>query len=196
MKKHVQYLLLEKTRILNFVLPNLSLLCRSKEIYFGKKLRFNQKTFITGHGITKIGYGSSFGYQYGSFHYKGSIEFHTRFANAVISIGENISSNNNIYICAGNRVEIGNDTIIGQNVYISDMEGHGIHPSKRKECGIIGTVKIGMNVWIGNNVIILKNSSIGNNSIVAAGAIVSGIFPDDVIIGGIPAKIIRSVYDE
>ena len=57
----------------------------------------------------------------------------------------------------------------------------------------IGEVKIGKNVWIGNNVTILKNSEIGDNSIVAAGAIVNKEFPPNVIIGGVPAKIIKTL---
>ena len=44
-----------------------------------------------------------------------------------------------------------------------------------------------------NNVIVLKNSSIGKNTIVAAGSIVSGSFPDNAIVGGVPAKIIKSL---
>ena len=49
------------------------------------------------------------------------------------------------------------------------------------------------NVWIGNDVTILKNTKIGSNSIVATGAVVAGVFPKNVIIGGIPAKIIRTL---
>ena len=53
-------------------------------------------------------------------------------------------------------------------------------------------MKIGGNVWIGNNVIILKNSSIGDNSIIAAGAVVSGSFHANVVIGGVPAITIKT----
>lgn len=74
-----------------------------------------------------------------------------------------------------------------------DHEAHGIPPDKRRELGAIGEVVIGENVWIGNNVTILKDSHVGDNSIVAAGAVVSGRFPENVIIGGVPAKIIRSL---
>ena len=48
-------------------------------------------------------------------------------------------------------------------------------------------------LYIGNNVIIPKNTEIGKNSIVGAGSIVSGKFPDNVIIGGVPAKIIKKI---
>jgi acetyltransferase-like isoleucine patch superfamily enzyme len=74
-----------------------------------------------------------------------------------------------------------------------DHEAHGIHPNDRNKIGEIGTIIIGENCWIGNNTIILKNSKIGDNSIVAAGALVSGIFPKNVVIGGVPAKIIKNL---
>ncbi|UBB91028.1 hypothetical protein J4771_06535 [Candidatus Kaistella beijingensis] len=74
-----------------------------------------------------------------------------------------------------------------------DFEAHGIAPDRRNQIGDIGKVIIGENVWIGNNVTILKNTEIGNNSIVAAGAVVGGVFPENVIIGGVPAKIIKNL---
>lgn len=74
-----------------------------------------------------------------------------------------------------------------------DFEAHGNPPNKRRKLGAIWKVVIGKNVWIGNNVTILKDRKIGDNSIVAAGAVVSGKFPANVIIGGIPARIIRTL---
>lgn len=52
---------------------------------------------------------------------------------------------------------------------------------------------IGENVWIGLNAIILKNTNIGDNSIVAAGSVVKGKFPSNVLIQGNPAKIVRTL---
>ena len=53
-----------------------------------------------------------------------------------------------------------------------------------------GGVKIGNDCWIGAKATILDGTVIGDHCIVAAGAVVKGVFPDNVIIGGIPAKII------
>ena len=54
-------------------------------------------------------------------------------------------------------------------------------------------VKIADDVWIGNNVTILKGTEIGEHSVVAAGAVVSGKFPSNVVLGGVPAKVIRKI---
>ena len=92
-----------------------------------------------------------------------------------------------------NLISIGSDTLIGENVTIMDHDAHGVSPKQRRTPWVIGKVSVGKNVWIRNNVTILKNSGIGDNTIVASGAIVSGKFPADVIIGGVPAKIIRQL---
>jgi acetyltransferase-like isoleucine patch superfamily enzyme len=96
-------------------------------------------------------------------------------------------------LCAANYIEIGDYSLIGQNVTIMDFEAHGVDPHKRRSIGEIGHVIIGKNTWIGNNVMILKNSEIGDNTIIATGSVVSGKFPENVIIGGVPAKIIKSI---
>lgn len=153
----------------------------------------NQKLLVTGNGILVIGSNCSFGYKLGGHFYKGLIEIQPRYLNSKIIIGNNVSINNNLFICSANYIEIGDHTLIGERVSILDHEAHGVELRDRKKLGDVGKVLIGKNVWIGNNVTILKNSDIGDNSVVAAGAIVSGKFPSNVIIGGIPAKVIREI---
>jgi acetyltransferase-like isoleucine patch superfamily enzyme len=152
-----------------------------------------QKTIFTGAGSYVVGENCNFGYKMGGFYKGGLIEIQARYYKSIIKIGNNVSTNNNLFFCAANLIDIGSGSIIGQYVTIFDHEAHGIKPEKRREIGEIGTVKIGNNVWIGNNVIILKNTFIGDNSIIAAGAVVSGSFPANVIIGGIPAKVIKNI---
>ncbi len=54
-------------------------------------------------------------------------------------------------------------------------------------------VEIGNNVWVGDNALFLPGSTVGNNSIVAAGAVVSGRFDASVVLAGVPAKIIKNI---
>ncbi|MGF7230714.1 acyltransferase [Arachidicoccus sp.] len=179
-----------KGLVFYFIFPNIF---RLSKIQVRKLPKCEQKTKITGQGKVVIGENCSFGYKLGGFHRKGSVELQARYKNSIIQLGNKIATNNNIFICAANLISIGDRTLIGQNVTLMDFEAHGINPDERWKVGEIGKIIIEENVWIGNNVIILKNSKIGKNSIVAAGAIVNGEFPDDVIIGGVPARIIKKI---
>lgn len=153
----------------------------------------NQKTLITGEGKIEIGKDCMFGFKPGGYFYGGVVELQPRYKEARIKIGNYVLTNNNLFICAANYVEIGDHTLIGQGVCIMDHEAHGLSPEKRQELGKIGRVDIGRNVWIGNNVTILKDTSVGENSVVAAGAVVSGKFPANAVIGGVPAKVIKMI---
>jgi acetyltransferase-like isoleucine patch superfamily enzyme len=153
----------------------------------------NQYTIISGKGKLILGKDCEFGFKLGGRHRHCSIEIQRRYENSKIVISDKVSTNNNIFICAANHIEIGQSTLIGEGVTIMDHEPHGIDPKLRREIRKIGEVKIGNNVWIGNNVVILKNTIIGDNTVVAASAVVSGNFPANVIIGGIPAKVIKDL---
>lgn len=61
---------------------------------------------------------------------------------------------------------------------------------------IFGQIKIGNNVFIGNNCTILPNTFIGNNCIIGAGSVVRGRFPDDSVIIGNPAKVVMSLTSQ
>ena len=56
-------------------------------------------------------------------------------------------------------------------------------------------IKIGNNIWVGAKVTFLDGCSVGNNSVVAAGAVVNGIYPENSIIGGVPAKVLKSIIE-
>ena len=180
-------------RYMNFVIPNLKPILLKKIKFANSQPLFYQKTLITGSGTVEIGGHCTFGYKPGGFHYGGSIEMQPRYMGSIIKIGNNVATNNNLFFCAANYIEIGDDSLIGQNVCIMDHEAHNIDPLKRRQLGIIGKVIIGKNVWIGNNLTILKNSEIADNTIIATGAVVSGIFPANIIIGGVPAKFIKTL---
>lgn len=163
-------------------------------VIYGDDLILNQKTRITGKGQVKIGNGCRFGSKLGGHHYRGMCELQPRYENSKIVIGSNVSSNNNLFLCAADEIAIGNNTIIGENVMLLDHDGHGIHPKDRRcSIGKMAAVRVGKNVWIGSRVTILAGTVIGNNCIIGAGAVVKGNYPDNVIIAGNPAKIVRKI---
>lgn len=71
-------------------------------------------------------------------------------------------------------------------------EGHPISPENRHSL-TVAPVHIKRNAWIGANATIMQGVTIGENAIVAAGAVVTRDVPDNTIVGGIPAKIIKSI---
>ena len=88
-----------------------------------------------------------------------------------------------------NRIEIGEDVHISERVLIRDSNNHEICYTGYKKSE---PIKIGNHVWIGMGATILSGVHIGDGSVVAAGAVVTKDIPPNTIVGGCPAKIIRS----
>lgn len=118
-----------------------------------------------------------------------------------IRIGNDVTINMNCTFLDSNLITIGDRTLIAPDVKIYCGE-HNLDAAKRfgtREDGtkyLITTTKpvsIGNDCWIGGNVTILPGVSIGSNVIIAAGAVVTKDIPDNVVAGGVPAKIIRSL---
>lgn len=113
---------------------------------------------------------------------------------------------NSIIRCV-ESVIVGSDTAIADNVVISDNGNHPIDPvfrRKMKEDALDGPMRlwknsehapvvIGENVWVCEGVRINRGVTIGDNSIIAAGAIVTKDVPPNVIVAGIPAKVIKNI---
>ena len=114
---------------------------------------------------------------------------------AVLIIGDNTSTGHDTEISVGKRVEIGSDVIMAPYTYITDSNHRfDLKDKMIREQGMdIGTVQIGSDVWIARGVMILKDAKIGNRTVVAAGAIVSKSFKPGVILGGIPARVLKEL---
>ena len=163
-------------------------------LFLGKKVIFYQKAAISGKGTVIIKNNVTIVCKMCVGVFNGVSEIQPRYKNSVIEIGNNVAFNNNVYICSANRIIIGDYCKIGEGVIIFDFEAHGTLPDERNSIGKVDEVFIGKNVWIGSKVIILKGSKIGDNSIIAAGSVVTGkTFPANAIIGGNPAKVIKYI---
>src|SRR5450830_266701 len=108
-----------------------------------------------------------------------------------IRIGRNVFINQNctMYDLAG--LDIGDDVMIGPNVSII-TSGHPISPSQRHTAVIAKPIRIERNVWIGAGATIIGGVTIGENSVVGAGSVVTRDVPSNTLVGGNPAKVIRS----
>lgn len=96
-----------------------------------------------------------------------------------VIIGDNCFCNDGCSFNCQEKIEIGNNVIMGQNVMIFDQD----HDYKNDINNFVTkSVTIGNNVWIGANVIILKGSKIGNNVVIGAGTIIKGEIEDNKIV--------------
>ena len=159
------------------------------------KFRSIAPVLCEGKGSITVGDGTIFGYVEDADFWTSYVFLNPRNADSKISIGKECQICNRFTaISEGEGIEIGDNVLVGTAVTVMDSDFHDIEPSRR----LTGTPKTGKvviadNVWIGDRVTILKGTTIGKNSVVAAGAVVSGAFPENVIIGGVPAKVIREI---
>lgn len=108
-----------------------------------------------------------------------------------ISIGKNVFVNHACTFMDRGGITIEDNVLIGPKVNLITTN-HPINPAERRAT-ISNAILIKKGAWIGVGATILPGVTVGENSIIAAGAVVSKDVPDNVIVGGIPAKIIKSI---
>lgn len=113
-----------------------------------------------------------------------------------IQIGENFYSNHNLTILDCAKVTFGDNVFIGPNVSLFTAEHPVDYPTRNQGLEYAKPINIGNNVWIGGDVTILAGVSIGNNSVIGAGAIVTKDIPDNVIAAGNPARVIKEIKEQ
>lgn len=114
--------------------------------------------------------------------------------------GQNIHLGRGVFINAcchfqdHGGVTLGDGCQIGHNVVFATLD-HGLEPADRGTT-YPAPIMLGRNVWVGSNATILRGVRIGDNAVVAAGAVVTKDVPAEVIVGGVPARIIGSIHRE
>jgi len=115
-------------------------------------------------------------------------------------IGNRVTINFRNVISVAKSVRIGDDTMIAGDVVILDNISHPVSPRRRLAHDALTAdeadpVTIGRNVWVGARTMILRGVSIGDNSIVAAGSVVTKSVPANTVVAGNPAKAIKTIVD-
>lgn len=114
--------------------------------------------------------------------------------------GQNITVGRNVFINTGCRFQdqggivLGDSALIGHNVVLATLN-HDEEPVKRHILHPAPIV-LGKNVWIGANATVVPGVSIGDGAVVAAGAVVTKDVPPNVVVGGVPARILKQIETE
>lgn len=118
----------------------------------------------------------------------------------LIKFGKRFYASERLHVSAINRVEIGDNCLFGSGVYISDhnhgaykgeLQSHPGEPPVERKLVSHGPVVIGANVWMGDNVTIVGPVRIGDGVVVGANSVVTRDVPENVIVAGVPAKLIK-----
>jgi len=164
----------------------------SKNIVFGKSVTIGSYCEIDGYASEKIIFGDCV--KIGSYSKLLSTSHFSNYGKGLV-MGSNSAIGDFTHFGAPGGIEIGNDVIMGS--YISfHAENHNFSDTSKliREQGVNHKgIKLGNNIWVGAKVTFLDGCEVGDNSVVAAGAVVIGKFPGNSIIGGIPAKIIKYI---
>ena len=118
------------------------------------------------------------------------LPFYTNFGKH-IKVGKGVVINHACTFLDLGGITIEDDVMLGPKVNLI-TENHPINPSERKSLNL-KSILIKRNAWIGAAATILPGVTIGENAIVAAGAVVNKDVPANTIVGGIPAKIIKTI---
>lgn len=113
-----------------------------------------------------------------------------------IKVGKNFFANYNCTILDVAQVTIGDNCLFAPNVSIYTA-GHPLHPDSRNSAYEYGIrVTIGDNVWLGGNVVVCPGVTIGSNSVIGAGSVVTRDIPEWCVAAGNPCRVIRKITEE
>ena len=121
--------------------------------------------------------------------------FHSNWGGKNVHLGKNVYFNFNATMVDDTHIYIGDCTMLGPNVVIATA-GHPILPELREKALQYNLpVHIGRNCWLGAGVVVLPGVTIGDNSVIGAGSIVTKDIPANVVAVGNPCKVLREIND-
>jgi acetyltransferase-like isoleucine patch superfamily enzyme len=113
---------------------------------------------------------------------------------AEIRVGRNVFINQNCTFYDLGGLDIADDVLIGPNVSLI-TSGHPLEPSRRRAFTTARPIVIERNVWIAAGATVIGGVTVGENAVVAAGSVVTRDVPQNTLVGGNPARVIRSIAE-
>ena len=121
--------------------------------------------------------------------------FHANFGGAHVHFGKNVYANFNLTLVDDTHIYVGDYTMFGPNVTLATA-GHPVLPELREKLYQFNLpIHIGRNCWLGAGVIVLPGVSIGDNSVIGAGSIVTKDIPSNVVALGNPCRVLRPISE-
>lgn len=121
---------------------------------------------------------------------------HSNWGGKHCHFGDCVYANFNLTLVDDTHIYIGSNTMIGPNVTIATA-GHPILPELRKQAYQFNApVHIGKNCWLGAGVIVLPGITIGDNSVIGAGSVVTKDIPENVVAVGNPCRVLREIGEK
>lgn len=111
-----------------------------------------------------------------------------------ITLGKDVFVNSGCHFQDQGGITIGNGSLLGHNVVLATIN-HDLNPRNNRK-NHYAPINIGNHVWIGSNATILPGVTIGDWAVVAAGAVVTKDVPPYTVVGGVPAKVLKTIANE
>lgn len=111
-----------------------------------------------------------------------------------IRIGTRVFINHGCTLNDIGGIDVEDDVMIGPNVSLISS-GHPVHPDRRRAAITAAPIRICRNVWIGAGAMVLQGVTVGEGSVIAAGAVVTRDVPDASLVAGVPATVRRSLLE-
>jgi acetyltransferase-like isoleucine patch superfamily enzyme len=154
-----------------------------------------QPILLLGRGRIVIGSEVEFGWPKSAAYWSGYSHIEAANPESVIEFGDGAQINNSAFIKSdGPGIRIEAQALLGSFVEIFDSDFHDLHPARRRRgTPRMGPVVLGENVFVGEGAKILKGVTIGRDSVIGAGSVVTASIPEGVVAAGNPARVIREL---
>ena len=154
-----------------------------------------QPVLFLGLGEIVLGRDVEFGWPTSPLFYTGYCHLEATTAGSSIELGDGVQLNNNAFVKSeGAGIRIGARGLLGSHVEIFDSDFHDLHPGRRRGgTPRMAPVDIEENVFVGEGAMILKGVTIGADSVIGAGSVVTTSIPAGVVAAGNPARVVREL---